>query len=187
MRALRMLSLLAVGLVPAMAAAQSQHPCPGFVTANALAPVARTAPIGLAGRAQTETERRIHAAVTTALERTGHRVNDGAALVLSWRGGVSRDGLPGGGGVADMFSGSAFHDSDDLHWMQDVSRLRERPRPGPLRLSAFVELRERQSRRVVWMAVISCERHGTDEAALFATLANAVAPLIGRSASAQPF
>ena len=56
-----------------------------------------------------------------------------------------------------------------------------------LRVSGVVELRERSSNRVVWTAVLSCERRGTDDVALFAHLANAVAPWIGQPLAGRPF
>ena len=170
-------------------AAMAQHPCPGYVTTNALSPVPRNAAITLTGRADTRQEELLRSAAAEALRRAGHPVSDQAPFIMSWRGGVSSDGLGGrsGGSVADMFSGSAFQDSDDLHWMQNVPRNTRRAPTGPMRLNGFVELRDRESRRVVWTAVISCVRQGMDDAALFATLANAVVPLIGRTENARQF
>lgn len=184
------LSLLALGVSGFAGAAQAQHPCPGYVTTNALATVPRNAAIAISGRADTRNEEQLRETVVAALQRAGHPVNEQAPYLMSWRGGVSADGLgrPSGGAVADMFSGSTFRDSDDLHWMQSVPRAGRRASPGAMRLSGFVELRERESRRVVWTAVISCERApNAEQGALFATLANAVAPLIGQTANARPF
>jgi hypothetical protein len=56
-----------------------------------------------------------------------------------------------------------------------------------LRVSGTIELRERSSNRVVWTAVLTCERHGADDDALFAHLANAVAPWLGQSLAGRPF
>ena len=182
-------TLLAAVFLGLAAPAMAQHPCPGYVTANAMGAVPRNTPITISGNADNESERRLREAVVVALQRAGHRVTEDAPFLLSWRGGVSQDGLgrPNSRGVADMFSGSIFHDSDDLHWMQDVPRMSQRPKRGPARLSGFVELRDRESRRVVWTAVVSCERQGFDQAALFGVLTSAVVPLIGRSANAQRF
>lgn len=181
-------SILAGVLVALLAApAAAQHPCPGHITANALAPVPRQAAVALSGRADSDAETRLRDAVLAGLRRAGHAVREDAPYMLSWRGGLSRDGLGHGGSVADMFSGSAFHDSDDLHWMQEAPRLGRRAPSGPLRLSGLVELRERDGRRVIWTAMVSCERHGADQDALFAALVGAVVPLIGRTVNAQPF
>jgi hypothetical protein len=56
-----------------------------------------------------------------------------------------------------------------------------------LRVSGVVELRERASGRVVWTALLSCKRHGADDAALFAHLAHAVAPFLGQAVAGRPF
>lgn len=184
------LALLALGLSGLAAPAMAQHPCPGYVTTNALAPVPRNAGIAVVGRADTRSEEQLRDAVVAALQRTGHQVRDDAPFQISWRGGVSRDSLggPSAGGVADMFSGSMFHDSDDLTWMQGVPSVRRNVRPNPVRLSAFVELRDRSTSRVVWTAVISCTREpNAEQTQLFSTLANAVAPLIGQTLNARQF
>lgn len=188
-RALR-LSLLGLSLAGFAAPAFAQHPCPGYVSTNALAPVPRNAAIAVVGRADTRTEEQLRDTVIDALRRGGHPVRDDAPFQISWRGGVSADGLgrSSGGGVADMFSGSVFRDSDDLTWMQSVPRNRRSGPSGPMRVSGFVELRDRETRRVVWTAVVSCTRDANaDQAALFSTLANAVVPMIGQTANARPF
>lgn len=182
-------ALLAAAFLGLAAPAMAQHPCPGYVTANAMGAVPRNTPITISGNADNDAERRLRDSVAIALQRAGHPVTDDAPFLLSWRGGVSQEGLgrTHSRGVADTFSGSIFHDSDDLHWMQDVPRTSQRQQRGPARLSGFVELRDRQTRRVVWTAVVSCERQGFDQAALFGVLTGAVVPLIGRSANAQRF
>ena len=86
-----------------------------------------------------------------------------------------------------------FQDSDDLSWVQDVPRLGRRGggggggAPGTVRLNGVVELRERATGRVVWTAVISCDRNGNDQGALIGTLAAAVVPLIGQTVGGRSF
>lgn len=184
--AFRLAGIAALATLLAAPAARAQHPCPGHVSATALRPVPATASIMLGGRADSEAERGVRAAVTEALRRSGHPVAEQADYVLSWRGGMVREDAAGAGPML-FAEPDNFHDSDDLHWMQDVPRMSQRPQRGPARLSGFVELRDRESRRVVWTAVVSCERQGFDQAALFGVLTSAVVPLIGRSANAQRF
>lgn len=181
------LRLSAVGalLLGLTAPAAAQSVCPGRLSANAFAPVPRNAAIAVPDRTQTENERRLRAAVLGALVNAGRRVDANAPYILSWRGGISPEG-DNFGGFSDTLQDRAFRDSDDLSWTHDVPRMGGRRVPT-LRVSGIVELRERSTNRVVWTAVLSCERHGTDDAALFAHLANAVAPWIGQSLAGRPF
>ncbi len=174
-------AMLALAALPAAA----QGVCPGRVSANAFAPVPRDAAIAVPDRAGSPNEQRLRAAVLAALQRGGRRVAADAPYIISWRGGVSAEG-DNFGGFADTLQGRSFRDSDDLTWAQNVPRAGGRRVPV-LRVSGVVDLRERSSGRVVWTAVITCERSGADDEALFAQLANAVVPLIGQSAAARPF
>ena len=165
--------------------ALAQGICPGRVSANAFAPVPRTAAIAVPDRAQTENERRLRGAVLAALEGNGRRVAADAPYILSWRGGVSAEG-DNFGGFSDTLQDRTFRESDDLSWAHDMPRMGGRRIPT-MRVSGIVELRERASGRVVWSAVLTCQRQGTDDEALFGHLANAVAPLIGQSVAGRPF
>lgn len=178
------LSLLA-GLVLGAAPALAQSPCPGRLSANAFAPVPRNAAIAVPDRAGTENERRLREAVLAALRTSGRQVSADAPYVLSWRGGVSQEG-GSQRGFADTMQDRSFRQGDDLSWAQEAPRMGGRRMPT-LRVSGLVELRERASNRVVWSAVLSCERHGLDDEALFGHLANAVAPLIGQGIAGRPF
>lgn len=178
------LSLLA-GLVLAAGPALAQSVCPGRISANAFAPVPRDAAIAVPDRAQTENERRLRAAVLGALAGAGRRVDANALYILSWRGGISAEG-DNFGGFADTMQGRTFREGDDLTWAHDMPRMGGRRIPT-LRVSGIVDLRDRASGRVVWTAVLSCERHGTDDAALFSHLAGAIAPWIGQSLAGRPF
>lgn len=178
------LSLLA-GLLLAAGPALAQSVCPGRISANAFAPVPRDAAIAVPDRAQTENERRLRAAVLGALAGAGRRVDANAPYILSWRGGISAEG-DNFGGFADTMQGRTFREGDDLTWAHDMPRMGGRRIPT-LRVSGIVDLRDRASGRVVWTAVLSCERHGTDDAALFSHLAGAVAPWIGQSLAGRPF
>jgi hypothetical protein len=176
------LGLLLAGLALPAAA---QSVCPGRLSANAFAPVPRHAAIAVPDRAQTASERALREAVLGALANAGRRVDPNAPYILSWRGGISAEG-DNYGGFSDRLQDRAFRESDDLSWAQEVPRMGGRRVPT-LRVSGVVELRERSTNRVVWTAVLSCERHGTDDAALFAHLANAVAPWLGQSLAGRPF
>ena len=178
------LTLLA-GLVLSAAPALAQSACPGRLSANAFAPVPRDAAIAVPNRTQTENERRLRGAVLGALANAGRRVDANAPYILSWRGGISAEG-DNFGGFSDTLQGRSFRESDDLSWTQDVPRMGGRRIPT-LRVSGTIELRERSSNRVVWTAVLTCERHGADDDALFAHLANAVAPWLGQSLAGRPF
>jgi hypothetical protein len=192
-------TLLAAGLLIAAGAAApppaaAQHPCPGHISATTLRPVPRDASFGIALRGDGDIERALRDRAVVALRESGRRVADPPSHVLSWRGGLSMDGaasapLPSLYGPID-----SFQDSDDLHWMQDVPRLRRRDgggggggAPATVRLNGVVELRERASGRVVWTALVSCDRHGNDQAALIGTLVGAVVPLIGQTVSGRGF
>jgi hypothetical protein len=174
---------LLLGAVPA---ALAQSVCPGRISANAFAPVPRDAAIAVPDRpGGSPSEQRLRRAVLAALQGAGRRVAADAPFILSWRGGVSAEG-DNSGGFADTLQGRSFRDSDDLSWVQQVPRAGGRRVPV-LRINGVVELRERASGRVVWTAVLSCERHGTDDEALFGHLATAVAPLLGQGVAGRPF
>jgi hypothetical protein len=165
--------------------AAAQHPCPGHISATALRPLPTGASFGVALSSDDELQLALRDHVLAALRGAGRRVAEPPSHVFSWRGGLSRDGMDAAPrslyGPVD-----SFRDSDDLRWMQELPRSR-RPSAQPVRLNAVVELRERESGRVVWTAVISCERRGGDRAALMAALTGAVIPVIGQSAAARPF
>jgi hypothetical protein len=179
-----MIALL-FGAVAGAPAAGAQGVCPGRISANAFAPVPPEAAITVPDRAGSPNEQRLRQAVLAALERTGRRVAADAPFILSWRGGVSAEG-DNFGGFADTLQGRSFRDSDDLTWAQNVPRAGGRRIPV-LRVSGVVDLRDRATSRVVWTAVVTCERHGVDDAALFGHLAGAVVPLIGQSVAGRPF
>lgn len=175
----------ALGAVLLAGPALAQGVCPGRVSANAFAPVPRNAAIAVPDRAQTENERRLRGAVLAALQGSGRRVATDAPYILSWRGGISAEG-DNFGGFSDTLQDRSFRESDDLSWAHEVPRMGGRRVPT-LRVSGVVELRERASNRIVWTAVLTCTRHGTDDEALFGQLATAVAPLIGQSVAGRPF
>lgn len=173
-------------LLFAAPAALAQSVCPGRISANAFAPVPRDAAIAVPDRAGgSPSEQRLRRAIVAAVQGNGRRVAADAPFTLSWRGGVSAEG-DNFGGFGDTMQGRSFRDSDDLSWAQNVPRAGGRRVPV-LRVSGTVELRDRAANRVVWTAVITCERHGTDDEALFAHLAGAVAPVLGQSAAGRPF
>ena len=174
-----------LGVLAGAAPAFAQGACPGRLSANSFAPVPRNAAIAVPDRAGTENERRLRGAVLAALQATGHRVTADAPYILSWRGGVSAEG-DNFGGFSDTLQDRTFRESDDLSWAHDMPRMGGRRIPT-MRVSGIVELRERASGRVVWSAVLTCQRQGTDDEALFGHLANAVAPLIGQSVAGRPF
>ncbi|HWT09166.1 MAG TPA: hypothetical protein VN329_08365 [Roseomonas sp.] len=175
------LAAFALGAAPAFA----QSVCPGRISAQSFAPVPRDAAIAVPDRAQTANERTLRGAVLGALANAGRHVDANAPFILSWRGGISAEG-DNFGGFGDTMQDRTFREGGDLTWNQNVPRAGGRRIPV-LRVSGVVELRDRASQRVVWTAVITCERHGTDDAALFAHLANAVAPMLGQAASGRPF
>jgi hypothetical protein len=180
-----------IGLLLLAAPARAQHPCPGHLSATALGAVPANATFGAALGSDTPVQMALRDRLFEALRRAGQRVGDPPTHVLSWRGGLSQ-GFAGGAGTsrADLLfdDRNSFQDSDDLHWMQDVPRTRRAPRaPAALRLNATVELRDVRSGRVVWVAVLSCDRQGEDQGALIGTLVGAVVPAIGQTVSARPF
>ena len=186
MTAIARLPLALAALLLAAPAALAQSVCPGRISANAFAPVPTGAAVAVPDRrGGSPNEMRLRDAVLAALQRNGRRVAADAPFILSWRGGVSAEG-DNFGGFGDTMQGRSFRDSDDLSWAQNAPRAGGRRVPV-LRVSGVVELRDRAANRVVWTAVITCERHGTDDEALFAHLAGAVAPLIGQSAAGRPF
>lgn len=180
------LPLLLLGMAPAAA----QHPCPGQISATALRPVPADARYGIALSDDGPTQRQLRDTLFALLRRTGHQVGDPPTHVLSWRGGLNAAGGGRSGLGTDLLFNErdSFHDSDDLHWMQDVPRTRRAaPPPADRRLSGSVELREVASGRVVWTAVLSCQRQGDDQTALIGALAAAVVPVIGQTVSGRPF
>ncbi len=189
MTAIARIPLVAIALLLGALAAQpalAQPVCPGRISANAFAPVPRDAAIAVPDRAGgSPNEQRLRRAVLAALQGAGRRVAADAPFILSWRGGVSAEG-DNFGGFGDTLQDRSFRDSDDLSWAQNVPRAGGRRIPV-LRVSGVVELRDRAANRVIWTAVITCERHGTDDDALFGHLATAVAPLIGQSVAGRPF
>lgn len=186
MPAIARIPLALAVLLLATPAARAQSVCPGRISANAFAPVPRDAAIAVPDRAGgSPSEQRLRRAVVAALQGSGRRVAADAPFILSWRGGISAEG-DNFGGFGDTMQGRSFRDSDDLSWAQNVPRAGGRRVPV-LRVSGTVELRDRAANRVVWTAVVTCERHGTDDEALFGHLAGAVAPLIGQSAAGRPF
>ena len=177
-----LLAAMALGATPAVA----QSVCPGRISAQAFSPVPRDAAIAVPDRpGGSANERALRGAVLGALANAGRRVDPNGPFILSWRGGITAEG-DNFGGFGDTMQGRTFREGDDLTWSQNVPRAGGRRVPT-LRVSGVVELRDRQSQRVAWSAMVSCERHGTDDAALFAHLANAVAPLLGQPAAGRPF
>lgn len=185
--ALFLAAWLAATLLPA-GGALAQAACPGHLSATALSPVPRDAVYGIALRNDDATGRALRDQLFAALRASGRKVGEPATHVLSWRGGMS-DGF-GGGGRNDPFSfrdADNNRDGDDLGWMQDVPRNARRGGPPARRLNGTVELRDRATGRVVWTAVLSCDRQGDDQAALIGTLVGAVVPVIGQTVGGRAF
>ncbi|MDO9710434.1 hypothetical protein [Paracraurococcus lichenis] len=188
MRTMSIAALLLAALLPA-GQGFAQSACPGHLSATALQPVPRDAVYGIALRSDDATSRALRDQVFAALRARGQRVGEPATHVLSWRGGLATDGPGRGGSDPFRFDDSdRFHESDDLHWMQDLPRNR-RPggAPAAQRLNGSVELRDRATGRVVWTAVLSCDRRGNDQAALICTLVGAVVPAIGQTVAGRAF
>jgi len=183
-----MLATAGTLLPAALSPAAAQHPCPGHISATALRPVPRDATFGIALRSDEDVQRALRDRTLAALRSAGRQVANPPTHMLSWRGGLSMDRgasapLPSLYGPAD-----SFRDSDDLSWVQDVPRLGRRGgAPATVRLNGVVELREMASGRVVWTAVISCDRQGNDSGALITTLVGAVVPLIGETVGGRAF
>lgn len=185
-------ALLLAALLPATlltaGEALAQAACPGHLSSTALAPVPRDAVYGIALRNDDATGRALRDQLFTALRASGRKVGEPATHVLSWRGSLSTDG--GSRGGADPFSfrdADNNRDGDDLGWMQDVPRNQRRGAVPVRRLNGSVELRDRASGRVVWTAVLSCDRQGDDQAALIGTLVGAVVPAIGQTVAGRAF
>ncbi|NOG70664.1 hypothetical protein HJG45_09805 [Roseicella sp. DB1501] len=187
--------MAAAGLLAALlgpGAALAQNACPGHLSATTLAPLPHGAVLGIALRNDDATGRALRDATEAALRRAGYRLGEPATHRLSWRGGLS---TPGGGRSGnDPFSfrdADNNPDGDDLSWMRDLSspRSSSRRRGGapPQRLTGSVELRDRATGRVIWTAVLSCDRQGSDQAALIRTLVGAVVPAIGETVAGRAF
>jgi hypothetical protein len=186
--ALLLAGSLATWLATGPAVAQGGA-CPGHLSATALSPVPRDAVYGIALANDDATGRALRDRLFAALRASGHRVGEPATHVLSWRGSVST-GNGGGGRGNDPFGfrdADNNRDSDDLGWMQDVSRTGRRGAVPVRRLNGSVELRDRASGRVVWTAILSCDRQGDDQAALIGTLVGAVVPAIGQTVAGRAF
>ncbi len=187
MRTMSIAALLLAALLPA-GEALAQPACPGHLSATALQPVPRDAAYGIALSSDDATSRALREQVFAALRTAGKRVGEPATHVLSWRGSIGTNGAAGRTPDPFRFDDSdRFHDSDDLHWMQDVPRIARRGASPVRRLNGSVELRDRATGRVVWTAVISCDRQGNDQAALIGTLVGAVVPVIGQTVAGRAF
>ncbi|MBX9702307.1 MAG: hypothetical protein K2X74_22915 [Acetobacteraceae bacterium] len=170
-------------LLLAAAPAAAQHACPGHISATTIRPVPADARYGFALRDDNPAQVQLRDTMAAVMRRAGLTVADPPTHVMSWRGGVS--GAGGGRAGTDMLM--TRRDSDDLGWMRDVPRGGRAGGFGGMRLSGSVELREVASGRVVWTAVLSCDRQGSDQAALAGALAVAVVPVIGQTVSGRPF
>lgn len=190
-----MRAILAAAAVLAALATQAaaQPACPGSLSSTALRPVPADAVYGAALRTDSADQELLRDQLFAALRRAGKRVGDPPTHVISWRGGVASGGGTGGLSTADRLFNDrdAFQDSDDLRWMRDVPRNPRRGGGGgmgPIRLSGSVELREVASGRVIWTAVLSCQRDPmASQAALAATLVGAVVPAIGQTVGGRGF
>jgi len=173
-----------LGGSPATAA---QHPCPGHLSATALEPVPAGSLFGTTLSDESPTQHLLRERLFESLRATGHKLGDPPTHLLSWRGILGTSGVAGG--LADRLQHDmgSHHDSDDLRWMQALPRSRLHAAPAARWLHAVVELRARESEHVVWIAVLSCERHGSDPEALAETLIGAVVPAIGHTVTIQPF
>lgn len=186
MRGTTLRPLIVAALLFGAAPAFAQSACPGRISANVFAPVPANAAVAVPDRAGGgPNDRMLREAVLGALANAGRRVDANAPYILSWRGGTSIEG-DNFGGFNDRTSGRTFRESDDITWSQNVPRAGGRAVPT-LRVSGTVDLRERATQRIVWSAVITCNRQGRDDASLFAFLANAVVPHIGQAAAGRPF
>lgn len=186
MRRMAAAGLLAALLGPG--AALAQNACPGHLSATTLAPLPRGAVLGIALRNDDATGRALREATEAALRRVGYRVGEPATHRLSWRGSLSTPGGTRGGSDPFSFRDADNNpDGDDLSWMQDLSSPRRRGAVPPQRLTGSVELRDRATGRVIWTAVLSCDRQGSDQAALIRTLVGAVVPAIGETVAGRAF
>ena len=167
-------------LAPAFAGAQSL--CPGHVSASAAGTVPAGARMDLQLNNDGPTQIRVREVVRDVLRERGFQVAERPDFVLAWRGRAA----PGGGGGFEIETRDMFRESDDFGWLGGAPHVvRRDPRPAPvMRLNAVLELREAATRRVVWTAVVSCDRQGTDEQ-LARYLAEVLGSLIGRTVSGQ--
>jgi hypothetical protein len=171
---------LALLLAPGIAGAQSL--CPGHVSASAAAAIPAGARMDLQLNNDGPTQLRVREVVRTALRERGFQVAERPDFVLAWRGRAAM----GGGGGFEIETRDMFRESDDFGWLGGAPHVvRRDPRPAPsIRLNAVLELREAATRHVVWTAVVSCDRQGTDEQ-LARYLTGVLVPLIGRTVSGQ--
>lgn len=184
---MRAAALTLAALLALAAPAAAQHACPGHISSTALAPVPRDARYGFALRDDNPTQRQLRDTLTALMRRAGLTVAEPPTLVMSWRGGLSGSG--GGRSNTDLLMDrrDSFRDSDDLSWMRGVPRTGRAGGFGGARLSGNVELRDVATGRVVWTAVLSCERQEGDQTALISALAIAVVPVIGQTVAGRPF
>lgn len=191
---MRIPSLAALLLAASLPAgpALAQAACPGHISSTALQPVPPGAVYGIALRSDDATSQALRDRLYAALRAAGRKVGEPATHLLSWRGSIAPTGgrIGGDGSNADPFSfrdADNNRDGDDLGWMRDVPRNRRGGGVPVRRLNGSVELRDRASGRVVWTAVLSCDRQGDDQAALIATLVGAVVPVIGQTVGGRAF
>ncbi|WP_424138707.1 hypothetical protein [Roseomonas chloroacetimidivorans] len=184
-----MLFSTAVVSQPILAKPADMHPCPGYISANAVRPLPPDARIDVRPTSDSRIDRALREQALFALRAAGRNVGEPATHVLSWRG--SLDVQEGASSLPELYgSAEASQGSDDLRWLENLPRQPWRRRAAPpvkLRLDAFVELRDVASGRIVWTGVLSCERRGGDQDALIGVLSRAVAPTVGQTILGREF